>query len=101
MKKIGESHYRDTYNDLEFDVYRVEKRHYYSRSLSRPNRWGSTQTANNRLEKWWNCRVGDHVIEGYGTKQQAVTGAKEHIDYKTRYAQEAATDPDAMPTPGI
>lgn len=100
MKKIGESHYRGVHDDQEFTVFKVVKTNYYSRSLSRANIWGSTQTANSRKETWWEFKVGEYVTEGYGSKKQAVAAATDYIDMRKRYAAEDAAA-IAVPVKGM
>jgi hypothetical protein len=77
VTKIEAGHYRAE-NGIE--VFRSYETLHYSRALNRPNRWGDMSTANSRKVSSWTFKVGSAVVPGFGTKAQALTGARKFIN---------------------
>ena len=58
-------------------VFKQTTREYYTQTLSRPNRWGSTETARSRLVTSWTALLDDgRRLEGYDRKRDAVEAAR-------------------------
>jgi hypothetical protein len=68
VTKIEAGHYRAE-NGIE--VFRSYETLHYSRALNRPNR---------RKVSSWTFKVGSAVVPGFGTKAQALTGARKFIN---------------------
>jgi hypothetical protein len=77
MIKLEAGHYR---TDDGIEIFRSCETLHYSRALLRPNRWGNMSTANSRKVSSWAFKVGSAVVPGFGTKAQALAGARKFIN---------------------
>lgn len=58
---------------------KITKTVFYTRSLSRPNRFGQVETANSRKEVSWSARTvdGKHRVDGFGTRRDAIAAVSQ------------------------
>ena len=54
------------------NVWKTKKRVYYTRILSRPNRYGNLESACSKVEVSWSARDNGKVVEGFETKRAAI-----------------------------
>jgi hypothetical protein len=77
MIKIEAGHYRGE----GFEVFRCRETLYTGHALARPNRWGNMSTASSRVMISWSFKVGSEVVNGFGSKRQAVESARRFLTH--------------------